>query len=547
MVYAYLRQSSTEGDRSISCEQQLENINNFAKEKGWTIKQSFEDKNVSGRLYSKQFASLAEIDLVYKQYLKETKKEGQWRVGLGQLFDVLKDDDIIIVDDLTRFYRPLTNSYLESALTQFLFSKQIKLFTVKNGEVNLNNFNDSLINALQNRINDNQLYIQRQKSKASMARLYNAGELKQGLVQMVGYKSTGRKKEVEIDPVGAQVVKYVYKSYIEGKSILSTIKELNEKFNYSITVRTFKTIIQRPLYCGYQYDKQGQLVKSKQVEGKELIDFQTWKLANEILNSRKTQKFQVKKYPNHYTSLVKCGKCGSTLAVIINEHGRYISFRCTSHITKKKENCKISITANTLYNKGLSLDDALEPILILSLLKKLNNSTNTSAKEQYEQKQVQLRNLINQEQKFTELFFKGLLDSTVYESNLTSVKAQESTLQQELIQLEQELQQDDTEHIRLLVNKIVSRSLSFEQYQELIPLTIKQIEVFEDKITVQTHFGNFSLPRKRISGQMRLPEYKWLNTGEQFKIYYHFNTFNIYKKQTKLFQTTNFNIYMQED
>ena len=140
-----------------------------------------------------------------------------------------------------------------------------------------------------------------------------------------------------------------------------------------------------------------------------------------------------------------------------------------------------------------------------------------------------------------------MLDSTVYESNLTSVKAQESTLQQELIQLQQELQQDDTEHIRLLVNKIVARKLTFEEYQELISLTIKQIEVQEDKITVQTHFGNFSLPRKRISGQMRLPEYKWLNTGEQFKIYYHFNTFNIYKKQTKLFQTKNFTIYQQEE
>ena len=90
MIYAYLRQSSTEGDRSISCEQQLENINTFAKENGWTIKQSFEDKNVSGRLYSKQFAQLAKSDLVYQNYLKETKKEGQTRVGLTNLFNIIK-------------------------------------------------------------------------------------------------------------------------------------------------------------------------------------------------------------------------------------------------------------------------------------------------------------------------------------------------------------------------------------------------------------------------------------------------------------------------
>ena len=364
---------------------------------------------------------------------------------------------------------------------------------------------------------------------------------------MVGYKPTGRKKEVEVDPVGAQVVKYVYKSYIEGKSILSTIKELNEKFNYSITVRTFKTIIQRPLYCGYMFNKSGELVKAKQVEGKEIIDFQTWKLANEILNNRKTQKFQVKKYPNHYTSLVKCGKCGSTMTVIINEHGKYISFRCISHITKKKDNCKISITANTEYNKGLSLDDALEPILIISLLKKLNNSSSSSVKEQFEQKQVQLNNLITQEQKFTELFFKGLLDSTVYETNLTSVKAQKSTLQQELIQLQQELQQDDTEHIRMLVNKIVGRSLSFEQYQELIPLTIKQIEVFEQEIKVKTFFGDICIPRFKNRGILVLPNYSWKNTGTEFKIYYHTSTFSPYKPHKQIFTYNNFTIYLQED
>lgn len=544
MNYIYTRQSSQKEDRSISCEEQVSNCRKYAEENNLTVKDVFTDIDVSGRLFPKQFAQLAEIDLVYKNYLKETKKEGQWRVGLGQLFDKLKDGDTIIVDDLSRFYRPLTNSYLESALTQFLIEKKIRLLTVKNGEVNLNSFNDNLINALQNRINDNQLSIQRKKSKASLSRLYNNGEYHASLGMMIGYKSTGKKKEVEVDEQGAKIVKYIFKSYIEGKSLLQIVRDLNKKFEMKTCVKSIKNILERPLYCGYMYNKQNELIKAQQVQGKEIIDFSTWTTAKKILDSRKTNNIRVKQYPIHFTGLCYCGKCGAKMSVCINEHGKYFSFRCMSHTIRAKENCKISITANTEYNKGLSLDNAVEPILILGLLKKLNEQKNgIELKEQIELKTVELNNIQNKEKQLTSMFLEGLLSEDVLKTTLADNKAKKDGLQQEIIQLEQELEEDDTEKVRLLVNKIVGRSLTFEQYHELIPLTIKQIKVFEDKITVQTHFGDIDLPRKRLSGQLRLPEYKWRNTGTEFKIYYHFNTFNIYAPMKKVFESDYLKIF----
>ena len=544
MNYIYTRQSSQKEDRSISCEEQVSNCRKYAEENNLTVKDVFTDIDVSGRLFPKQFAQLAEIDLVYKNYLKETKKEGQWRVGLGQLFDKLKDGDTIIVDDLSRFYRPLTNSYLESALTQFLIEKKIRLLTVKNGEVNLNSFNDNLINALQNRINDNQLSIQRKKSKASLSRLYNNGEYHASLGMMIGYKSTGKKKEVEVDEQGAKIVKYIFKSYIEGKSLLQIVRDLNKKFEMKTCVKSIKNILERPLYCGYMYNKQNELIKAQQVQGKEIIDFSTWTTAKKILDSRKTNNIRVKQYPIHFTGLCYCGKCGAKMSVCINEHGKYFSFRCMSHTIRAKENCKISITANTEYNKGLSLDNAVEPILILGLLKKLNEQKNgIELKEQIELKTVELNNIQNKEKQLTSMFLEGLLSEDVLKTTLADNKAKKDALQQEIIQLEQELEEDDTEKVRLLVNKIVGRSLTFEQYHELIPLTIKQIKVFEDKITVQTHFGDIDLPRKRLSGQLRLPEYKWRNTGTEFKIYYHFNTFNIYAPMKKVFESDYLKIF----
>lgn len=548
MNYIYVRQSSTKEDRSVSCEEQISNCKKYAEQNKLKIKQVFQDINCSGRLYPPQFNSLAEADLVYKQFLAETKKEGQWRVGLGKLFDAVKDGDTIIVDELTRFYRPLTNSFLESALTQFLFSKKIRLLTVKNGEVNLNNFNDNLINALQNRINDNQLKNQRMKSKASIARLYNAGELKQGLSQMIGYKSTGKKKEVEVDEEGAKIVKYIFKSYIEGKSLLQIVRDLNSKFKMETCVKSIKNILERPLYCGYMKNKQGELIKAQQVQGKEIIDYNTWLTAKQILDSRKTNNIKVKVYPLHFTGLCKCGKCGSKMSVCINEKGKYFSFRCMSHTIRAKDNCKVSITANTEYNKGLSLDNAVEPILILGLLKKINEQKNeVEIKDQIEAKKVDLNNIQIKEKQLSNMFLEGLLSEDALKTTLAANKAKKDALQQEIIQLEQALGEDDIEKTRLLVNKIVGRTLSFEQYHELIPQTIKQIEVFEDKVIVQTYFGDIELPRRKFRGILCLPEYKWKNTGSEFRIYYHFDNFNIYKPHKQIFKHNNFTVYLQDE
>lgn len=167
-TYIYGRQSSGDNERSISVDKQVENCKEFAKVHKLVLTKIFTDLNTSGRLYWRGAESIASIDQVYQNWIKETKKKKIYRDGLGDLFAELNKGDVLIVDDLTRLYRPLTNSFLESALTQYLLNKEIKLFTVKNGEVDLNKFNDELITALQNRINTNQLEIQRTKCKASL-------------------------------------------------------------------------------------------------------------------------------------------------------------------------------------------------------------------------------------------------------------------------------------------------------------------------------------------------------------------------------------------
>ena len=283
---------------------------------------------------------------------------------------------------------------------------------------------------------------------------------------------------------------------------------------------------------------------SKQTQDKKIVTYQTWLTAKQILDSRKTNNIKIKQYPIHYTGLCRCGICGSKLTVCINNHGKYFSLRCMSHTIRAKENCKVSITTNTLYTHGLSLDDALYPILLIGLLKKL---ANTNTKDELEEKKVQLQNILNQEQKLTEMYLNGLLDSSVYESNLKNQIEKKKTIQQELIQLESEQNETDTERIRLLINKVVGRGLSYEQYHELIPYSIKDIVVYQDKVVVNTVDGPIVLRRWKERGILKLDEYIWSNIPPNYKIIYYKNKPNIYASKNTLFHTPNLTIQQLED
>lgn len=546
-VYVYLRQSSGDEERSISCEQQKANCQHIADLKKLFVDGVYQDLNTSGRLYWSGAENLAEMDFVYQSWINETKKKNKFRVGLGNLFAVLKKKDIIIVDDITRLYRPLTNSYLESALIQFLLSKEIKIFTVKNGELNLNSFNDTLINALQNRINDNQLALQRKKSMDSFKRLKDSGEHLQAIPTTWGYRGTGRKFEVEVVEEEAKFVKHIFKAYINGDSVYKIVRDLNIAFHTHTTPKTIRDIVARPLYAGYYYNSNGELIKAKEIEGKEIIDFNTWKEANDILQKRRTFKSPMKKNTYFFNGITKCGVCGSILSIVINNK-IYYALRCKRHMTTEYPPCKVSIGLNSVFKYGLGMNAALQPILCLGLLKQLNEEKNQKQiQEQIEQKTIELNNIQNKEKQLSSMFLEGLLSEDVLKQSLASNKSKKDALQRELIDLQQQTGEVDLEELRELTLKIFHRKQTNEEYSRLVHKTFKEIKVYPDKIEVITFWGSFTLPRRQIKTWKMLPHYTWSNEPNNYKLYYHWGLFKLYSKQIKLLDLGYFKIFMQED
>ena len=88
-VYIYARQSSGDDDKSISVDQQIENCKRLAAENRLNVNEVYQDLNTSGRLYWAGGEYLAQKDVVYQDWVKETKKKNKYRIGLGKLFSNL--------------------------------------------------------------------------------------------------------------------------------------------------------------------------------------------------------------------------------------------------------------------------------------------------------------------------------------------------------------------------------------------------------------------------------------------------------------------------
>ena len=198
-----------------------------------------------------------------------------------------------------------------------------------------------------------------------------------GMVQTAppfGY-SKKHHETLQIVPSEAKWIKWIFSSFLAGKSILSIATHLNDcgvrthrgnKFDN----RGIEYILRNPMYCGYVrwtptgitlskriYDSEDTIVKKGDFEP--IISEEIFQQAQELLRKRKRNR---KKYakPNdvkgHWLSgLVRCSNCGSNLAYSKAHNGfqcyRYAKGQCEkSHYisARKLEAAFISALENTV-------------------------------------------------------------------------------------------------------------------------------------------------------------------------------------------------------
>ena len=167
------------------------------------------------------------------------------------------------------------------------------------------------------------------------------------------------KTKLEINPQEAEIVKTIFRLYLQGYGTKNIAKYLNEKglkprkVKYWITTRIGE-ILKNEVYIGWTVFNKRDKRNSKRLKPKsewiiiknthpKIIDEETFFQVQKIMEKRNPKEIHPRIVASKYllSGLLKCAKCGGNYTV--SDYGRdkkYAYYNCSNYIKKGKEACR---------------------------------------------------------------------------------------------------------------------------------------------------------------------------------------------------------------
>lgn len=506
----YARQSSGSESHSESIDMQIKNALSLARKMGLEVIDICHDYNISGKTYPAGFEAVAENDKAFLNWYSFQSGYKKYRDGMGKLFQNLKIADYIIVDEITRLYRPLSNSFLESLVNQKLIENRVQILQVKGGIVDLSLFDQHLITMLKNQINDEQIAKQRQKSIEVMAKMRDDGYLPTG-PKAWGLDYNKKNKKISMSPAKAQVVRDIYESIENGMAYYEIIRQINQKyhdfFKSCFWSRNFYNIARNPIYCGWQYNSKGELIKNKQWNG--VVSFEYFEKIQKILHSRRlnengNKSYRVAGVQKHFLPLsgyVYCGNCGSRLLAGISRERIY--YYCRSGNFRKDKSCQQSRIFESINHRFIcGLKEGVFCFFEYFLkyeIQRLQRNKQKNA-EQTDSENF-MRQLSEEQTLLTRAFINNALKLSEYNIRIKNLMEKMRLVKERCSYEKNTFNDDHFEYIKQLYFKYKRKKIENEEYVFLLKNTLKKIVVYQDKVVFETFFGSFERRRKILKRQ----------------------------------------------
>ena len=511
----YARQSSGSDDFSLSVEQQIQNCKKLATDAKFTVVGIFQDLNTSGETYPSGAEQVASVDNAFVDWLRGHTKGKGFRSGLGSLFVCCQEKrvDALIVNEITRLYRPVVGSFLEIYINNFLRKRKIKIIQVQGGCIDLTRFDEHLINTIKNQILFEDLQKKRANSIAGLHARMDSGKLAT-MPKMFGIDYLGHDK-YSIDPDNAEIVRFIFNSVIQRKTYNSICKEVNRRLSGKRFMRAndIYRFIRQPLYCGYQYNTQKELIPNLEMQGKEIISFETWRKANRIVDSKRGIGIKMpKKRWLPLSGRIYCGSCGGRLQCVSNSNDTTVFYSCVKANTAvNPEPCR----KNRIRFMGIPEKNAMHEIAIPFLLVGLMK-TYLDAKELHDiAREIDLNRkkyaeMMIRETELLKMFSGGQITKEQFDEAVDLVRPKRLQLQTKM--LEARNLTDGKQHYR--INNIWQQfkalrdgKLSESDYETYVEAAELQFKIYENHIHIHTFAFELDLPRIRYKNHNWLPKY----------------------------------------
>ena len=521
----YARQSSGKDDFSESVEAQIANCKKLAAKEKLEVIGIYKDLNSSGETYPVGTEDIARLDKAYMKWAFSQSAKKDFRLGLCQVLQKLPEVDFVLVNELTRLYRPINGSFLESHINQHLKENNVKVLQVQGGTIDLSEFDQQLITLIKNQILYEDLQKKRQNSINAFRIKKDSGRLCSD-AKMHGIRYLGNGK-LEVIPEWVEIIRFVYDNICAYRPYRAIIRDCNERWGKDIFFyeSSIYAIAKQPIYCGYQYNSQGELIKNVQITGQEFISFEQWQEVQKIISQkRKDYHVKAKKHWLPLSGKLYCGECGSKLICQL-EHGK-IYYSCNKRtLDRSHVNCRNS---RIRFESGLrgepALYDAVYPLLSIALIERHRKALEIlNDKNELEKYDVELKNLAIKEEQLHEIFLDGLATEEQLRNLLIRNRSRRLELQKKVTLLKNSnLNKDALQDLEKNVlvghfNDLANRSLPQGVYERLLNDARITATIYVDRVEFHTLYGNVSLPRIRSSNRIWMPKWELslLNTGRK--------------------------------
>ncbi|MBQ9771478.1 MAG: recombinase family protein [Lentisphaeria bacterium] len=483
----YARQSSGKDDVSESVEAQISNCVGLAQQKNLEIIGIYRDLNNSGELYPEGAEKIAELDDAYQSWMKEQSGKKGFRKGLGELLKKLPEANILLVNEMTRLYRPVNHSFLENYIHNLLRINGITIFQFQGEEIDLRRFDQHLIVGMKNSILYEDLKKKRQNSINAFRIKRDSGKLCCG-TRIFAINYCGKDK-LSVDQEKAEIVREVFSGILSGKPLNSIVRSCNQKNGSLIMYPSLLySIAAQPLYAGMQYNTGGELIKNIQITGQELISENDWFAVQEIMKKKKKKQKNKKSHWLPMSGRLICGVCGSRLVCRI-DHGK-VCYSCNrqkfdpSHASCNQSRIRFESGAYGEY----ALYDAVLPLLLIGVFRKYSPGNRHLLTEDFSQKIINffLNSLITK-QELKEIYFQAEQSGSGNDIFLS-----EYTIRKIIL---------------CKIRQIADRKITHSFFEEFLYWSEIKAVVNQGNVEFQTSAGNIEIPRLWNNGRVWMPHW----------------------------------------
>lgn len=472
-VAIYVRVSTTnQAEEGYSIDEQIDKLEAYCKIKDWTVYKVYTDGGFSGSNTDRP---------ALESLIKDANK---------------KKFDTVLVYKLDRLSRSQKDTLF---LIEDVFIKNgIEFLSLQENFDTSTPFGKAMIGLL-----SVFAQLEREQIKERM-QLGKLGRAKAGKSMMwaktsYGYDYHKETGTVTINPAQSLAIKFIFESYLSGRSVTKLRDDLNEQYPKPIpwNYRAVRKILDNPVYCGYnQY--LGEIYKGNHepIITKEVYD----KTQKELKIRQRTAAENVNPRPfqSKYmlSGIVQCGYCLAPLKIlmgVIRKDGtRFIKYECHQRHPRKIKGVT-TYNDNKKCDSGFYYKDDLEAF-VLQEVNKLQHDTDyldeifsDNQKEAIDRAsyQKQIQELTKKISRLNDLYIDDRITLEELQAKSAEFLNMRGLLEKEL-ENDPTLKQEETKtKIKKTLKKGDISEMDYEAQRDIVRALIKKVQVTADSIVIK--------------------------------------------------------------